>query len=50
MGGGGDAGPVWVAEDLSIVNPTIKRILSDMVNRDVLARYGKGAGTNYTIR
>ena len=39
-----------IAEELSIANPTIKRILSDMVERDLLERYGKGAGTNYTIR
>ncbi len=39
-----------IAEELSITNPTIKRILSDMVDRDILERYGRGAGTNYTIK
>ncbi len=38
-----------VADKLSIPLPTIKRILSIMVNNEFLIKHGIGAGTNYTI-
>jgi Fic family protein len=39
-----------IAESLGIPNPTIKRILSEMVYKGLIARFGKGAGTNYSAK
>jgi Fic family protein len=38
-----------IAEKLNIPLPTVKRILTDMVNNKMLAIYGAGAGTHYSI-
>lgn len=38
-----------IAEKLNIPLPTVKRILSDMVKNKMLAIYGAGAGTHYSI-
>ena len=38
-----------IAEKLSIPLPTVKRILTDMVKNKMLAIYGAGASTNYSI-
>lgn len=38
-----------IAKKLNIPLPTIKRLLSDMVNSKLLQKHGKGAGTNYSI-
>ena len=39
-----------IASNLNIPNPTVKRILSEMVAKNLIETYGKGAGTNYTIK
>jgi len=39
-----------VSKVLEIPNPTVKRILSDLVQREIIEKYGRGAGTNYTIK
>lgn len=39
-----------IAEKLGIPNPTVKRLLTDLVNRGILEKFGKGAGVNYTIK
>lgn len=38
-----------IARKLAIPNPTVKRILSDLLNRSLLEKHGIGPGTNYTI-
>lgn len=38
-----------IAEKLDIPLPSIKRLLSDMVNSNLLQKHGTGAGTNYSI-
>ncbi len=38
-----------VSERLNIPLPTIKRILTGMVNQKILVKHGVGAGTNYSI-
>ena len=37
-----------IAEKLGFALPTVKRILTDMVNRRFLVKHGVGKGTNYT--
>jgi len=39
-----------IAERLDIPNPTVKRILKDLVNKNLIEVYGTGPGTNYTIK
>jgi Fic family protein len=39
-----------VARKLNIPNPTVKRILTKLVNDDLIEKYGIGAGTNYSIK
>ncbi len=39
-----------IAKQLGIPNPTVKRILSDLVKRNVIEKFGKGAGVNYTVK
>jgi Fic family protein len=39
-----------IAEKLDIPLPTIKRILSDMTNTNLLQKHGTGAGTHYSIK
>ncbi len=36
-----------IASKLAFPNPTVKRILSDLVSKKLIERNGKGAGTNY---
>lgn len=38
-----------IAEKLDIPNPTVKRILSEMVNKKLIEKFGAGPGTNYSI-
>lgn len=38
-----------IATQLGIPNPTVKRILSDLVEQEFLEKHGVGRGTNYTI-
>lgn len=37
-----------IAEKLNIPLPTVKKIVAEMVTAKFLAKYGKGAGTNYS--
>lgn len=39
-----------IARKLNIPNPTVKRILTNLVNQNVIEKYGIGAGTNYGIK
>jgi Fic family protein len=39
-----------IAEHLGIPNPTVKRILSALVKKDVIEKFGRGAGINYTLK
>lgn len=39
-----------IAKKLGIPNPTVKRILNEMVNRNIIERFGVGRGTNYTVK
>ncbi len=39
-----------IAKKLNIPNPTVKRILTKLVNDDLIEKYGIGAGTNYSIK
>ncbi len=38
-----------MAEKLGIGLPTVKKILTDLVNRNLIVKNGAGAGTNYTF-
>ncbi len=38
-----------IASRLNIPNPTVKRILTDLVNRKLIIKHGSGSGTNYSI-
>jgi Fic family protein len=39
-----------VAKKLNIPNPTVKRMLSNLVSKNLIEKYGKGAGTNYSTK
>ncbi len=39
-----------IANKLHIPNPTVKRILSKLLNENLIEKYGIGAGTNYSIK
>jgi Fic family protein len=39
-----------IAIKLRIPNPTVKKILSALVNKNLIKRYGSGPGTNYSIK
>jgi Fic family protein len=39
-----------IARKLDIPNPTVKRILTNLVNQNLIEKYGIGAGTNYGIK
>jgi uncharacterized membrane protein len=39
-----------IANKLHIPNPTVKRILTKLVNENLIEKYGIGAGTNYSIK
>lgn len=38
-----------IAVKLSIPNPTVKKILSELVSKNLIMRYGSGPGTNYSL-
>ncbi|WP_200976549.1 Fic family protein [Echinicola sp. 20G] len=38
-----------IAKRLDIPNPTVKRILTDLVSRKLIIKHGSGSGTNYSI-
>ena len=39
-----------IAEKLNIPNPTVKRILTELVSKNLIEKFGKGAGTNYSTK
>jgi len=39
-----------VASKLQIPNPTVKRILTILLNENLVEKYEVGAGTNYSIK
>jgi Fic family protein len=39
-----------IAERLSIPNPTVKRILADLLKQGLIEKHGSGRGTNYSIK
>ena len=39
-----------IAKKLGIPSPTIKRILPDLISKNLIEKYGTGPGTNYSIR
>lgn len=39
-----------IAEKLSIPNPTVKRLLSELVEKGIIDKSGSGRGTNYIMR
>jgi Fic family protein len=39
-----------IAKKLGIPSPTVKRILSDLVNKNIIGKHGTGPGTNYTSK
>lgn len=39
-----------IATKLKIPNPTVKKILSELVNKNLIEKYGSGPGTNYGIK
>lgn len=38
-----------ISKKIGIPSPTVKRILSDLLNRNLIEKHGVGRGTNYTI-
>lgn len=38
-----------IAKKLDIPNPTVKRKLTDLVNKNMIQKHGSGSGTNYSI-
>lgn len=38
-----------IAKKLDIPNPTVKRVLADLVKRKLLKKHGLGSGTNYSV-
>jgi uncharacterized membrane protein len=39
-----------IASKLDIPNPTVKRILSDLLDKGLIEKFGAGPGTNYSIQ
>ena len=39
-----------IAKKLGIPSPTVKRILPDLIGKNLIEKYGKGPGTNYSTR
>jgi len=39
-----------IANKLHIPNPTVKRLLTKLLNENLIEKYGIGAGTNYSIK
>lgn len=39
-----------IATRLNIPNPTLKKILSELVSKNLIEKYGVGPGTNYSIK
>ena len=39
-----------IASRLKIPNPTVKRILKDLLTKNLIEVFGSGPGTNYTVK
>ncbi len=39
-----------IAKKLGIPNPTVKRILPELINQNLIEKFGTGPGTNYSIK
>jgi Fic family protein len=39
-----------IAQQLDIPSPTVKRILADLVSKNLIEKRGKGAGTTYSVK
>ncbi|MCK5145422.1 Fic family protein [bacterium] len=39
-----------IAKKLGIPSPTVKRILPELINKNLIEKYGTGPGTNYSIK
>jgi len=39
-----------IAKKLGILNPTVKRILSELMAKNLIEKQGLGAGTNYSLK
>lgn len=39
-----------IANSLGIPNPTVKRILTNLTDKNFIEKLGSGAGTNYSIK
>ncbi len=39
-----------IAKRLGIPSPTVKRILPDLIKKNLIEKFGKGPGTNYSIK
>ncbi len=39
-----------ISEALSLSKPTVKRILSELLKKELIIKHGKSAGTNYSIK
>ncbi len=39
-----------IAERLSIPNPTVKRILIELIEKGLIEKFGSGRNTNYTMK
>lgn len=39
-----------IAKKLDIPNPTVKRILSDLIEKHLIEKHGTGPGTNYSLK
>jgi len=39
-----------IAKKLAIPNPTVKRLLSELMTRNLIEKHGLGAGTNYSLK
>ena len=38
------------AKKLGIPSPTVKRILPELINKNLIEKHGIGPGTNYSIK
>ncbi|WP_207778429.1 helix-turn-helix transcriptional regulator [Balneicella halophila] len=39
-----------IAKRLGIPNPTVKRILPELIKQNLIEKFGTGPGTNYSIK
>lgn len=39
-----------ISKKLNITKPTVKRLLADLIGKGLIRKYGKGAGTNYSVK